>query len=255
MKFLYNCLVISLGFFALMGQTTAQDKSTEEAFATAQKAYQEGNFGRACFLYSTIIEEGQHSTALYNNLGIAYLKDNKLGQGILAFERALRLDPSNSEAQNNLAYAKQLIYEPVKEKHTGGFWKSIYCSMSSFVWSSILFGLVGIAFVFLFLERIRKKLSHVYTALGIFLLVIPVFLLGQARAHYDAGGNEAVLTKKQLGLRAKAQLQDKEAWTIYEGTKVVLKEKKDNWYRIRLSNDLEGWVPAQMLSPIGKVNL
>ncbi|MCH2044115.1 MAG: SH3 domain-containing protein [Saprospiraceae bacterium] len=238
-----------------MGSTFAQSESAEDAFVAAHNAYQEGNFGRACFMYSTIIEEGQHSPTLYNNLGIAYLKDNKLGQGILAFERALRLDPNHTEAQRNLAYAKRLIHEPVKENSSGSFWKSIYCSLSSFTWSCILFSLISVAFVFLFMERIHKRLSYVYIALGTFLLIVPVFFLGQSRTHYDAGGNEAILTKKQLGLRVKAQLQDKEAWTIYEGTKVLVKEKKDNWYKIRLSNDLEGWVPAQMLNPIGQVTL
>ena len=237
---------------------TAQDSTATQSFEIAEKAYRNGDYGRACFVYETAINEGKHSTQLYNNLGIAYLKDNKLGKSILAFERALRLNPNNREAQQNLAYAKQQIQQPVKKAPGQGipeWWQNSYLILSSTLWAVLFILLLSTGILSSLVARYQKKNKIYYSTLCCFLFSVPVFLLGQARTNYDLGSNEAIVIRKQLGLRTKAELQDKEAWTIYEGTKVQLQKQKDNWYKIRLLNGLEGWVPAQMISPIGKVSL
>src|SRR5690606_21550089 len=62
-----------------------------------------------------ILQSGQHSAAVYFNLGNCYYKTNSIGPSIYYYEKALLLSPNDSEIKNNLGYAQNMRLDAIEE--------------------------------------------------------------------------------------------------------------------------------------------
>jgi len=79
----------------------------QDAFEKGNALYQKGQYKEAISTYETILKSGQESAEIYFNLGNCYYKLNQVAPAVYNFEKALLLKPSDSEIQNNLAFAKK----------------------------------------------------------------------------------------------------------------------------------------------------
>ena len=77
--------------------------------------YKNQNFEKAIELYKKIESKGLHSSELYYNLGSSYYKLNKVGPSIYYLEKALKINPLNEDAANNLIFAKRLALDKIEE--------------------------------------------------------------------------------------------------------------------------------------------
>ena len=72
------------------------------------------------------------NVALLVNMGNAALQAERVGPAILAYRRALLLDPAHLQARQNLRYARAAIPESVRQESTSGlidtlfFWRTLY---------------------------------------------------------------------------------------------------------------------------------
>ena len=73
-----------------------------------------------------------HNPNLYVNLGNAALGAEQLGPAILAYRRALQLDPNHHRARQNLVYARTLLPDWVPRPEEGGWFDTF------FAWSNRL---------------------------------------------------------------------------------------------------------------------
>lgn len=71
----------------------------------ADVAYSKNNYSTAIQLYENILKGGE-SIEVYYNLGNSYYKNNQIAKSILNYERALLLEPYNSDVRNNLEIAR-----------------------------------------------------------------------------------------------------------------------------------------------------
>jgi len=62
------------------------------------------------------IRLGLHAPTIYNFLGIAYSRTNRLALAVSSYQQALKLDPQLAEAHLNLAYAYQRLRRPTAAK-------------------------------------------------------------------------------------------------------------------------------------------
>mgnify|MGYP002619716998 CR=1 FL=1 len=98
MKRLFNICVIAFCALCMSFSATAQT-----AFEAANQQYAAGNYADAAALYRTIIDDAgagisKDYAVVYYNLGNAYFKQGELAQSILAYERALRLRPTDRKS-------------------------------------------------------------------------------------------------------------------------------------------------------------
>ena len=93
-------------------------------FADANAQYAEGNYAEAAIQYEQILAELPSTSVanlpsdyavVYYNLGNAYFKQGELAQSILAYERALRLQPSFKDAKHNLLFAQSHIIDNIED--------------------------------------------------------------------------------------------------------------------------------------------
>ena len=87
---------------------------TEALFNRATDAYNEGNYQQAIEVYNQILDKGEHSAALYFNLGNSYYKLNQIAPSIYYYEKALLLSPNDPEIKTNLSYAQNMTLDAIE---------------------------------------------------------------------------------------------------------------------------------------------
>lgn len=79
--------------------------------ANADSLYLKKEYYSAIKYYEESLKKDGLSSDVYYNLGNAYYRSNMLGKSILNYERALRLDPENSDAKFNLEFVKSKLVD------------------------------------------------------------------------------------------------------------------------------------------------
>ncbi len=82
--------------------------------------YQQKKYEEAEPYFKRAFEHGQNNSKLQQqalfNRGNVYVQQNKLPEAIDAYEKVLKMDPTDSAAKNNLEYAKQLQKQQEQKK-------------------------------------------------------------------------------------------------------------------------------------------
>ena len=138
-------LLLSLGT-----SMNIQAKDLDSLWTAGVQAYTDGKFSDASAAWTSIEESGQKSAKLYYNLGNAWFKQGNYPKAILNYERALRLDPSYSDARYNLEFTSNFVQdkiEPVPEFILKSVARKVCYVMGSNAWAVIFLVLLAAALV------------------------------------------------------------------------------------------------------------
>ena len=106
----------------------------------ADSAYNNNDFVKAKELYETILENQGESADIYYNLGNSYYKMDNIAKAILNYERALLLNPGDSDIRFNLELAQSKTVDkviPMSEIFFVTWIKSLTNSMNEKGWAQI----------------------------------------------------------------------------------------------------------------------
>jgi len=153
-----------------------KSQTPNDLFRQANEAYSKGDFQTAAGVYEELLKANGESAIVYYNLGNSYYKLNKIAPSILNYERALLLEPGNTDIRFNLEMSKLKTVdkiEPVGNFFLTDWFRSIQNLLSTGAWSSfsIICFILLIACLFLFFFSrlvLIKKLGFYF---GIALLV------------------------------------------------------------------------------------
>ncbi|MFW5758104.1 MAG: tetratricopeptide repeat protein [Bacteroidota bacterium] len=249
-------LMISL---LLPFMTWGQD--LKSLFEQANEAYKRSEYNHAIDLYQEILATGKVSPKVYFNLGNAYFKDNQLGKSILNYERALQLDPADTDIQYNLRLAKSKTIDKEDERlllFYEVWWKSLYMTQSSDGWAitAVIFILLFFIFtgIYLFI-RIRsvRKFSF-YIAL--FFLLSFVFSIVFAQKQYNilTDNTQAIVMNPRVTVKSSPSEQSPDLFLIHEGTKLTIRNAINEWYEIQLPDGNIGWIKQESIEKISVVS-
>lgn len=249
---MYATLTIRLFLFFLclvnLPKLAAAD--AQQVFAAANQAYQEGNYRIAADGYESILKSGNvFSKELFFNLGNAYFRLNKIGLSLLNYERALRLDPSDVDIQQNLIVARTRVsddIEPITNVFFIRWWHYLRGAFPADTWA--IFGLlvlwlgaIGFAFWLLDNERHRKKYGFI-TGLTAVPLSILLFVLAQTAASVLRTPYGIIITHETPLKNA----PDPNATTVnnlHEGLKIEILDIIGTMTKVKLPNGEDGWLP------------
>jgi len=156
--------------------------STKEEFARANEQYQSKQFDGAIAGYQSILRQGYESAPLYFNLGNAYFKKGDLGNAILNYLKARRLDPTDDDIKSNLEFAKRLTsvqLEGVALNPVSSLLESITASwrLNSLAWmSSLLFILLMLILIIRFGFGITSPIIKPGLIIAMILLLASSYL-------------------------------------------------------------------------------
>jgi tetratricopeptide (TPR) repeat protein len=249
----HNNLIVKLLFLILLfvnvGKLAATD--AQQVFTTANQAYQSGNYRLAADSYESILQKGNvFSKELFFNLGNAYFRLNQIGLSILNYERALRLDPSDSEIQQNLIVARSRVsddIEPITSVFFMRWWQQLRAVFPADTWSIfglffIWLGAAGFALWLLDNERQRKKYGFIVGSVAVPLSIV-LFLLSQSAASVMQTPYGIVVTQ-ETALRNAPDPNATIANTLHDGLKVEILDKIGSMTKVKLPNGEDGWLPA-----------
>ena len=242
------CLIM-LGSQQGMGQP---DIST--TWENAATAYAEADYIAAAQLYQSLLPQHKDAALLHYNLANCYYRLDQVAQAILHYQRALKLQPGNEEARANLKLAHNRVEEAVlplpefflQRWVRQGSW---LCTPVGWGIISLLFlwGSVGLAIYNLLRggNRIRNRVS--YTLAGMCVLSI---LLGAVRFTDLRSDDHGVIMDTSLTLLAAPDSESAAVRQISAGETVEILDILDVFYKVRLVNYEEGWVPQRAVERI-----
>lgn len=223
----------------------------QDAAAALQQgiaAYQAQQYDTAIVRYQAALDsQGRGSTTVWNNLGLAYLRKQELGEAIWCFERALHLNAYDGDAAYHLAAAKSQIEEPVQEIKPLWLlrlWDGLRDALSARVWLGLSMVLLLVWSALLFLP-----IGHWWRGpwgLSVGLIgMVAVWVLSYQKDQLERDSRKAVVVAQYSTVRKGPGLSFGESAVIYEGTSMELLDQAEGWYCVRLGDGLVGWLPME----------
>lgn len=230
----------------------------------ANQAYKQELYNEALKLYLQEAEKTGVSSDLYCNIGDTYyrLKDNV--HAVLYYERALLLDPSNSDARFNLEFVRGKMQLP---DDAGDSWFSNWVDQTVSRLSSNAWAIIAIITFLLFLAGVAAYLfmdSVTIRKIGFFggaLMIVISILANMAAFHvYNkaTGGNGAIVMPESVTLStAPREPRDKEeeAFQLQQGTRVeiidsVADKTHGKWLQVSTAGGHKAWINAKDIEVI-----
>lgn len=221
-----------------------------QLLATANEAWQQGEYVVAASRYRALIERGVVNEDLLFNWGTAELRSGRRGHAILAFERGLRLAPADPDLRFNLEIARQGNIDKVDGEQIEPSWLERLAAVMPHQTLGWLFVLCWpLTFLALAATRWRRLSSRTRLSLaglgGLATFLALISGLGLLLVAYAGNyGQEGVVVSESAVVREGPARAFKGSFEIHEGSKVRLLKHADGFVRIRLSNGSEGWVDA-----------
>ena len=234
---LYLLLLLSQIFFAQSG------------FENGNALYQKGNYQGAIVAYESVLQSTKQSAELYFNIANCYYKLNKVAPAIYNYEKALVLNPNDTEIQNNLKFAHKLQIDEIKEVPKVGFEKLIRDFTATFhyntwAWISVSFAILFLLFfVGYYFSQFTAYKRIFFFGMFVLVLLICISVLSAIfeKRHYE-NERPAIVFAEVIAVKSEPKPSSSDVLTLHEGTKVFVIETVDDWKKIQLTDGTEGWI-------------
>lgn len=240
-------LLLSLG-----ASMNIQAKDLDSLWTAGVQAYTDGKFADASTAWTSIEESGQKSAKLYYNLGNAWFKQGNYPKAILNYERALRLDPSYSDARYNLEFTGNFVQdkiEPVPEFILKSVARKVCYVMGSNAWAVIFLVLLAAALMmgllFLLGSSVGKRRAGFYCGIVLLLLSAGALSFSIWQKSDSVKTDTAIVMSPVSSVKSSPSSgSSKDLFVIHEGTKVTILDEVGTWRNISLADGRQGWIPA-----------
>lgn len=220
-------------------------------------AYIKNDYKSAIQIYEALLEKGE-AAEVYYNLGNCYYKTNDIAKSILNYERALLLDPGNTDIRVNLEMARAKTVDkitPIPDIFFVAWIKSLINCLSVDAWAKcgilffILF-LVAVALFFFSKQASLKKGGFIGGIVFLILVVLSNVFASQQKAVL-VNRNAAIVLVPSVTVRSTPSESGTSLFILHEGSKVELKDNSmREWKEIRLEDGKVGWVPTSSIEVI-----
>lgn len=251
-------LLVALLLLPFGNLTMAQDAYVDSLWNSANQAYVEGRWGDAVTDYELISGMGLESAALYCNTGDAYFKEGNVPMAILFYERALKLDPSYSDARYNLELMNSMIQDridPVPDFILKVWAKDICYIMDSDAWAACFLVLLaltlGLVLLFLLAPTAAGRRTGFFTGIVTLLLAVASLSFSFWQKNDYMSADEAIVMRPVTSAKSSPSAEaSKDLFILHEGTKVTILDSVGNWNNIELADGRQGWIPSADITVI-----
>lgn len=242
--------------------------------ASGDSAYNRGDFKEAAAIYSEVIQNEGISPGLLFNLGNTYYKLGNVGEAMICYERAKRLDPKNERINQNLQFLRSKVLDSNKSELKGkevsmdadqesfvqGLYRLIAIESRSNGWAvlaviAFLLFLGGLA-LYIFTPNVLARKTGFFsglTFLGFTIIFIVFAYMAASNFHRQ---DEAILIDFTTQLLEQPQSDAKTVTTpLHKGTKLKILEEKPGqngteWLKVKLNSNNIGWIKKDQLEVI-----
>ena len=236
-------------------QATIDSDTPTGFFLEANALYAEGSYREAAEAYEEIAAAGFDNADVLYNLGNAHYKDGEIGRAVLAYERALLLKPAHADAASNLEFVRELLAD--RQTAVGGPFSGLLVGIRRWATAGRLAVVASVFYAIAVVFAIVAILRGAFAAWIVRTIVvcgIVVVVVGAAlgvRIYRDHAVRGAVVTAPEVAVRTGPGTDFVLEFQLHEGTKVRLREGRDDWVRVSVpGTDLEGWLPSDAVEAI-----
>ncbi len=248
-------LIILLLMITGVGHTAETLDEANALFARANQAYEDEQFAEALTMYEELMA-GEYGTGdVLANAGTAAWRTEDIGKAVLYYLRALKIEPGNERARENLAFV-QPGTNVVEEESFFTLLRAWFAATSAWPW----YVLFQISFVLLitglvFAARTQPGTDSRIEWLGrsgggvaaSLVMGLIVFLHAEAR---QPQGDGVVVQDKAIS-RSGPALNYFEQLEIPAGTIIAFKSAPRNgWVEFRLRDGSTGFLPSDVVEAI-----
>ena len=231
-------------------------QNIDERFFSANNYYNSSNYLESIELYEKILDEGWESSNLYYNLGNAYYRQGMIGQSIWSYNKALSINPRNSDIKHNLEILNARIkdrivlpdefflvkiYMEIKSRYNLKEWLFIG---SIIIFISVILFLLSKLYIFDNFILDRSLMVFIIISMIIHVIILDRFL--------DENDNRVgIIIDNSVDAYSGPFYGDNTIlFKINEGTKVKIAQAQNNWIEIILLNGNRAWVPLEKIREI-----
>ena len=224
----------------------------------ANMAYAEGRWSDAVNGYEQISYLGLESAALYCNTGDAFFKDGNIPMAILYYEKALKLDPSYSDARYNLDLLNQMIQDridAVPEFIFKAWLRDICYIMDSDSWAITFLVLLtltlAMGLMFVLAPTVAARRTGFFT--GIVTLLFALFAISFSiwqKTDYESADAAIVMRPVTSVKSSPSSEASMDLFILHEGTKVRVLDTVGSWNNIELADGRQGWIRSSDIAVI-----
>ena len=249
---IYKTLLLGLllGWFLPL---CAQESTLKEA----EEAYAKEDYTQAIELYESVLKSYGESAMVYYNLGNAYYKAGKVAPAILNYERALLLNPGDSDTRFNLQVARQKTVdkiEPIGEFFLTrwiGTMEDVYSADGWAKWGVASFLLfIGCLVLFFFSKWIRLKKIGFFAGICFLLISLVANLFADSQQDKLLHRADAIVFASTVTVKSSPDASGTDLFILHEGTKVTIKSTLGEWSEIQLEDGNVGWMPSKEIQQI-----
>ena len=257
---------ILFAILILIGSVSAA-RAESPLIAQADSAYNADNFRQAADIYLNVIQHEGASAKLYYNLCNTYYRLGEMGNAILSYERALRLDPSDEDVRNNLAFVNARITDRPGERGTflGNALDAISAYAHSNAWAWIAFTCfvltLAAVMAYLFSRVVKIRKLGFFGGIFTFIATCVCIYFSARSAAIALADDAAIITVPSTILSTTPRVpQDRsqEAMLLHEGTKVTILDSVRSttdsihslWYDVEVDNAHRAWINAAAVQKI-----
>lgn len=237
---------VYLLLFLMTAQMTAQNT---KLFDQATQDYADQDYKAAIKKYKEILSNEQVSVPLYYNLANANYKLRQVAPSIYFYEKALQLDPNNADVRNNLAMARKLTVDAIKENPKTDLAKIVNgliskLSYNGWAWLAVVGSVLLVIMALLYYfsgGTSAKRLFFVGSSLGFLIATIALIF---AFLQYDIQQNKkfAIVFSEASSIKAEPNKRSDEVFILHEGTKVKVLDSFSGFTKIKLADGRQGWI-------------
>lgn len=213
-----------------------------DAFASGVTAYRDGEFASAARSFAAAATQ-RPAAGTYVNLGLAEWERGRRGHAVLAWERALWIEPSNAPAVENLRFARQnaQLEVPLLPWHEVA---STWLPVNAWAWLAgvSLWVAVGMMTVPQWLRWRRRGWHQAVAAAGlaVFLMCVPALLGLQSRMRLG------IVLERNTPLRLTPTSEAQPVSMLAAGDPVRVERTRGDYVLVRSSHG-RGWLERAQL--------
>lgn len=251
MKKLLLSAILSLLSFQIFASSLAQQ---------ADSAYNKENYRLAVELYNQVLQQTGRNSEVYYNLGNAYYRMGEIAQAVLAYERSLRVDPSNGDALANLEFVRSRLQDKPEDNNSllTRAHNKVVTSMTANGWAWTAFIvfllLLGFAASYIFSSNVLVRKAGFFGGLILLFLVIYFIVVAHDAARRLNDHTEAIVTVPSTLLNSvpRQPKQTEKVVPLHEGTKVEIIDSvstpddpvSPRWYNVKINGSNSAWLRA-----------
>ena len=254
------CLALASLLLWSVSAVSAQEPPAADLMTEANDRHERGEFAEAVQVYEDLIVDGYEDTAIFYNLGNAYLESGDLGRAILNYLRAEELSPRDQNVRANLDLTRSMTLDRIEIERDSlvesvSYLGRRWVTPGELGAAGFLLWTVGaLAISALLVWRavpLRVALRIVAGVSSVAALLCFALLLSMIYSNpYDSTG---VVTVESVDALSGPGFQYAEEFTLHSGAQVRLVDRRQGWLEVALpGGELRGWMPAHTIEAVGR---